>query len=164
MPHTPEPVDAARTVGALIAPVVACLRGDDDALGVLLDAADEREHIVEVVRAAPVVARVYLRLVPAPTDAEQIVIEYPHAALERFHDPALVELGVECLHVARVHEAVDGIARAVFVDDALDHGERVALAGAVATCWWCALRSARLRDVDPIAEAAAICRFVARVA
>jgi hypothetical protein len=157
-------LDAAQVVGALIAPVVACLRGDDDAVEVLLDAACEQGATKMVVHAAPAVARVYLRLAPAPGDAERIVGEYPLAALDRFHEPALVQLGLECLHVARVHAAVDGIARAIFVHDALDHGERVALAGAVATCWWCALRSAHLRDVDPIAEAAAICRYVARVA
>ena len=50
------------------------------------------------------------------------------------------------------------------LDDALSHGDRHALEGAVASCWWCARESARLRDVDPIAEAAAICRYVARVA
>ncbi len=156
--------DAARTVGALIAPVVACLRGDDDALHVLLEVAREQTSVGEVVRAAPAVARVYLRLTPEPRDADRIVHEYPDAALERFREPALVPLGVECLHVARVDATVDALARAAFVHDALDHGEQMALAGAVATCWWCALRSARLREVDPIEEAAAICRYVARVA
>jgi hypothetical protein len=66
--------------------------------------------------------------------------------------------------VARVPDAVETIARAVFVDDAMTRGDRHALECAVASCWWCALRSARLRNVDPIAEAAAICRYVARVA
>ena len=61
-------------------------------------------------------------------------------------------------------DAVETIARAVFVDDVMSHGDLHALEGAVASCWWCALRSARLRNVDPIAEAAAICRYVARVA
>jgi hypothetical protein len=164
MDLSPEPQDAARAVGALIAPVLACLRGDDDGVRVLLDGACEDGGVAEVVRAAPAVARVYLRLAPPPGGADRIVAEFPDAVLERFRQPALVQLGMECLHVARVHEAVDKIARAAFVHDALDHGDRVALAGAVATCWWCALLSGRMRDVDPVEEAAAICRYVSRVA
>jgi hypothetical protein len=140
---------AARTVGALIAPVVACLRDDAEGVQVLLDDVRERVDVATVVHAAPAVAR---------------VSAFPDGVRERFRDPALVELGVECLHVARVAEPVEGIARAVFVHEALDHGESIALHGAVATCWWCALLSARMRDVDPIEEAAAICRYVARVA
>jgi hypothetical protein len=46
----------------------------------------------------------------------------------------------------------------------LTHGERRALEGAVACCWWCAQHSARKRHVDPVEEAAAICRYLARVA
>jgi hypothetical protein len=164
MDLSPESLDAARAVGALIAPVVACLRGDDEGVRVLLDGACEQGAVPEVVRAAPAVARVYLRLAPPPGGADRIVAEFPDAARERFREPALVQLGMECLHVARVNHAVDAIARAVFVHEALDQGARVALEGAVATCWWCALRSARLRDVDPLEEAAAICRYVARVA
>jgi hypothetical protein len=160
----PEDPDAARAVGALLAPVVACLRGDDEGLRILLDDTCERGAAARVVRAAPAVARVYLRLAPPPAGAEDIVREFPRAAIERFGDPELISLGIECLHVARVAGAVETIARAVFVDDAMTHGDRHALEGAVASCWWCALRSAALRDVDPIAEAAAICRYVARVA
>jgi hypothetical protein len=160
----PHDDTAARIVGALIAPVVACLRDDAEGVRVLLDAVRENIEVAGVVNAAPAVARVYLRLAPPPDGADCIVSAFPGGVLERFGEPELVELGVECLHVARVAEPVEGIARAVFVHDALDHGEIVALQGAVATCWWCALVSARMRDVDPVEEAAAICRYVARVA
>jgi hypothetical protein len=160
----PEHSDAARAVGALLAPVVACLRGDDEGVRVLLDDTCESGVAAGAVRAAPAVARVYLRLAPPPDGAQDIVRQFPRAAIERFGDPELVSLGVECLHVARVSGAVETLARAVFVDDAMTHGDRHALEGAVATCWWCALQSAHMRDVDPIAEAAAICRYVARVA
>jgi hypothetical protein len=162
----PDLPDAARAVGALLAPVVACLRGDDEGVRVLLeDTCDTGAVSVnDVVRAAPAVARVYLALAPPPDGAFGIVREFPRAAIERFGDPELVALGVECLHVARVPDAVETIARSVFVDEAMTRGDHAALEGAVASCWWCALRSARLRDVDPIAEAAAICRYVARVA
>jgi len=151
-------------LGVLIAPVVACLRGDEEGVRVLLDGACADGAVAEVVRAAPAVARVYLRLAPPPDGAEQIVDGFADAAVERFGDRELVTLGLECLHVARTPAAIESIARAVFVDEALDHGEHSALAGVVASCWWCALRSADLRAVDPIAEAAAICRYVARVA
>ena len=160
----PEHPDAARAVGALLAPVVACLRGDDEGVRVLLDDTCDAGAASDVVRAAPAVARVYLGLAPPPDGAVGIVREFPFAAIERFGDPTLVAVGVECLHVARVPDAVETFARAVFVDDVMTHGDRPALEGAVASCWWCALRSARLRNVDPIAEAAAICRYVARVA
>src|SRR3989440_11837104 len=106
---SPEPLDAARAVGALIAPVVACLRGDDDGVRVLLDGACERGAVPDVVRAAPAVARVYLRLAPPPGGADRIVAGFPDAALERFREPALVQLGVECLHVARVAQQIDAI-------------------------------------------------------
>ena len=160
----PELPDAARAVGALLAPVVACLRGDDEGVRLLLDDACETGAAPDAIRAAPAVARIYLGLAPPPDGAVGIVREFPFAAIERFGDPELVAVGVECLHVARVPDAVETIARAVFVDDVMSHGDRHALEGAVASCWWCALRSARLRNVDPIAEAAAICRYVARVA
>ena len=164
-PDLPESVaDAAYAVGALIAPVVACLRGDDEGVGVLLDDACESADVTPVVGAAPAVARVYLRLAPPPDGAERIVQEFPDAAIERFGDPELVTLGIGCLHVARVPTPVSELARAVFVDDALERGARHALEGAVASCWWCADLSAQLRAVDPINEAAAICRYVARVA
>jgi hypothetical protein len=160
----PELPDAARAVGALLAPVVACLRGDDEGVRLLLDDTCETGAAPDAVRAAPAVARVYLGLAPPPDGAVGIVREFPLAAIERFGDPQLVAVGVECLHVARVPDAVENIARAAFVDDVMAHGDRHALQGAVASCWWCALQSARLRNVDPIAEAAAICRYIARVA
>jgi hypothetical protein len=159
-----EPAEPAAVVGALIAPVVACLRDDEDAVRILLDDLPGRLPIADVLNAAPAVARVYLRLAPPPGGAEEIVHAFPNAARARFHDPALVELGRECLHVARVDDAIGDVARALFVEDALDHGTRVALESAVATCWWCALSSARMRVVDPVEEAAAICRYLARVA
>jgi hypothetical protein len=160
----PDLPDAARAVGTLIAPVVACLRGDDEGVRYLLDDSCESGSATVAVRAAPAVARVYLRLAPPPDGADGIVRGFPQAAIERFGEADLVALGVECLHVARVPPPVEDIARAVFVDDAMAHGERDALKGAIASCWWCALQSARLRDVDPVAEAAAICRYIARVA
>ncbi len=158
----PEPPDAARAVGALIAPVVACLRGDDEGVRILVDDTCDTGDASAAVRAAPAIVRVYLRLAPPPDCADGIVREFPDAAIERFGDPELVTLGMECLHVARVPEPIENLARSVFVDDALAHGDRHALESAVASCWWCALQSARLRDVDPIEEAAAICRYVAR--
>src|SRR4051794_27599571 len=134
-----ETPDAARAVGALIAPVVACLRGDDEGVRVLLESACDDGGVADVMRAAPAVARVYLKLAPPPDGVQQIVTRFPDAAIERFGDPEIVTLGVECLHVARVPDAVEGLARAVFVDDALEHGEQHALESAIATCWWCAL-------------------------
>src|SRR2546423_12959001 len=97
MDMSPEPLDAARAVGALIAPVVACLRGDDDGVRVLLDGACERGAVPDVVRAAPAVARVYLRLAPPPGGADRIVARVPHAALERVRDAPRVQLGLGCL-------------------------------------------------------------------
>ena len=91
-----------------------------------------------------------------PTEPPDIVREFPLAAIERFGDPELVSTG--CRVPARgagAGRGRDASPAAVFVDDAMTHGDRHALEGAVASCWWCALRSARLRDVDPIAEAAA---------
>jgi hypothetical protein len=154
----------ARAVGALLAPVVACLRGDDAAVRVLVADTCDAGTASAVVEAAPAVARVYLRLAPPPDGVERIVGSYAEAALDRFHDPDVVTLGAECLHVARAHVALTPIARAVFVTDALDHGYHCAIEGALASCWWCAYVSAQLRGVDPIEEAAAICRYVARVA
>jgi hypothetical protein len=157
-------MNPAEAVGALIAPVVACLRGDDEGVRILVDDACADGNVGELVRAAPAVARVYLRLAPPPDGAEQIVDAYAQAASDRFGDPEIVTLGAECLHVARVAPMIDAMARSVFVSDALDHGDRCALEGAVASCWWCGFLSARLRSVDPIDEAAAICRYIARVA
>jgi len=160
----PEVPGAARAVGALLAPVVACLRGDDEGVRLLLDDTCESGFAADAVRAAPAIVRVYLKLAPPPDGAAGIVREFSGAAIDRFGDRGVVTLGAECLHVARVPAAVEDLARAVFVEDALAHGDRHALEGAVASCWWCARESARLREVDPVAEAAAICRYVARVA
>jgi len=165
MSTNPESFSPAVAVGMLMAPVVACLRGDDEGVGVLLDGACEEGVALAVVRAAPAVVRVYLRLAPPPDGAEQIVDGYVEAARDRFGHLEVVTVGAECLHVARVDaEPLGAIAQAVFADLALEHGERCALEGAVASCWWCARRSAELRGSDPIEEAAAICRYVARVA
>lgn len=164
MESAPDPIPAARAVGTLLAPVVACLRGDDEAVGVLLDGACEEGSVASAVRAAPAVVRVYLRLAPPPDGADHILTGYGSGALDRFHDREIVTLGAECLEVARVDPALAPIAEAVFLDSALDHGHRCALVGVVASCWWCARMSADLRGADPVEEAAAICRYVARVA
>jgi hypothetical protein len=152
---------AAHTVAALIAPVVACLRDDEEAVSLLVEDLCRDPAVAGIVGAAPAIARVYLRLAPPPDGADTIVTGFPAGARERFSDRELVHLGVECLQVARVPAPVEPIARAVFVREAFAHGELTAVEGAIATCWWCALVSARLRAVDPIEEAAAICRYVA---
>jgi len=159
-----EPGPAARAVGALLAPVVACLRGDDRGFDVLVDGACEDGDVGPIVASAPAVARVYLRLAPPPDGADRITETFAGAALDRFGDRAVAALGAECLEVARVGRPLANLAEHVFVVNALDHGDRRALEGAIASCWWCGLTSARLRGVDPIDEAAAICRYVARVA
>jgi len=158
------PGPAANAVGALLAPVVACLRGDDHGFDVLVDGTCDDGYVGPIVASAPAVARVYLRLAPPPDGAERIATTFAEAALERFRDRDIVSLGAECLEVARVHAPLADIAERVFVSNALDHGDRCALEGAIASCWWCALTSAQLRGVDPIEEAAAICRYVVRVA
>ncbi|GIU88308.1 MAG: hypothetical protein KatS3mg009_2823 [Acidimicrobiia bacterium] len=165
MPTPPEPVPPAVAVGTLLAPVVACLRGDDEGLGVLVGGACDDGVAAAAVRAAPAVARVYLRLAPPPDGAGQILGGYLDAARRRFADPEVVKVGAECLQVARVEAApLAPIAEAVFADLAFEHGERCALEGAIASCWWCARRSAEMRGNDPVEEAAAICRYLARVA
>ena len=161
-PEPDQPV-AARAVGALLAPVVACLRGDDEGVRLLLDDTCDSGTGADAVRAAPAIVRVYLRLAPPPDGAAGIVREFSGAAADRFRDPGVVMLGAECLHVARVPDAVEELARAVFLDDAL--ARRPARArGCRGLVLVVRAESARLRDVDPIAEAAAICRYVARVA
>jgi hypothetical protein len=166
--QAPETGPAARAVGTLLAPVVACLRGDDAGYVVLLDGALDDGTVRPAVRAAPTVARVYLRLAPDPDGPAQILRTYVDAARERFERDA-VALGAECLAVAQAApEQLGGelaiAAATVFTHTALEHGERSALEGVVASVWWAAFESARLRDVDPIEEAAAVCRYVARVA
>ena len=154
---------AAQAVGALLAPVVACLRGDDEGYAVLLDGTLDDRAVEPALHAAPRVTRVYLRLAPPPDGSAHIVESYDDAARERFQRDA-VTLGAECLSVAQAPEEIVTVAVSVFTIAALDHGERDALEGAVASVWWAASESARLRAVDPIEEAAAICRYVARVA
>jgi hypothetical protein len=161
--QAPETGPAARAVGTLLAPVVACLRGDDEGYLVLLDGALDDGVVRRAVRAAPTVARVYLRLAPPPDGSSQIIRTYADAAHERFDHDAVV-LGAECLAVAQAPEELGTIAVTVFTHVALEHGERSALEGAIASVWWAAYESARLRDVDPIEEAAAVCRYAARVA
>jgi hypothetical protein len=165
--QAPETGPAARAVGTLLAPVVACLRGDDEGYSVLLDGAVDDGAVRPAVRAAPTVARVYLRLAPPPDGSSQIVRTFLDAARDRFETGA-VALGAECLAVARAPEEIGdslaSMAATVFTHAALEHGERDAFAGVVASVWWAAFESARLRDVDPIEEAAAVCRYVARVA
>src|SRR4051812_26631715 len=161
--HTPDSGPAARAVGALLAPVVACLRGDDEGYALLLDGALEDHAIGPALHAAPKVTRVYLRLAPPPDGSSQIVRTYLDAARERF-EAEIVRVGAQCLAVAGVNEDVADVAGAVFTQVALEQGERSALEGAIASVWWAAAESARLRDVDPIEEAAAVCRYAARVA
>jgi hypothetical protein len=165
--QAPETGPAARAVGTLLAPVVAFLRGDEQGFGVLVGAALDDGGVRPAVRAAPTVARVYLRLAPPPDGSSQIVRTYVEAARDVFDGDA-VALGAECLAVAQapehVAEPLASMAITVFTHAALEHGERRALEGAIASVWWAAHESARLRDVDPVEEAAAICRYVARVA
>jgi hypothetical protein len=169
--QAPETGPAARAVGTLLAPVVACLRGDVEGYLLLLDDALDDGGVRFAVRAAPTVARVYLRLAPPPDGSTQIVRTYLEAARDRFEHEA-VALGAECLAVAHAHESVGeqrddplaSMAVTVFTRVALERGERPALEGAISSVWWAASESARLREVDPIEEAAAICRYAARVA
>jgi hypothetical protein len=165
--QAPETGPAARAVGMLLAPVVARLRGDEQGYCVLIDGVLDDGTVRPAVRAAPTVARVYLRLAPPPDGQAQIIATYADAARACFEHEA-VSVGAECLAVARVNEQMGeelaSIAFTVFTHAALEHGERLAFEGAVASVWWAAAQSARLREVDPIEEAAAICRYVARVA
>jgi hypothetical protein len=154
---------AARAVGTLLAPVVACLRGDDEGYALLVGGALEDGTAEPAVRAAPKVARVYLQLAPPPDGSQHIVHTYLDAARERF-ERGVVRLGAHCLAVADTADELAGLGGAVFHHLAMEHGERSAFEGAVASVWWAAGESARLRDVDPIEEAAVICRYAARVA
>ncbi len=147
--------------------MVARLRGDDGGYAVLVDGALDDGAVRPAVRAAPTVARIYLKLAPPPDGEAQILATYVDAARAWFEREA-VSVGAECLAVARAHEEIGetlaSLAFSVFTQAALEHGERPALEGVVASVWWAAAESARLREVDPIEEAAAICRYVARVA
>jgi hypothetical protein len=161
--EAPDPLPAARAVGTLLAPVVARLRGDDEGYDVLLAGAIEDGGVPEAVCAAPKVARVYLRLAPPPDGSSHIVHGFAGFAGGRFPDE-IATLGAECLAIARVPREVGDVALVVFGRLALEHGERSALEGAIASVWWAASESARMRAVDPIEETAAICRYLARVA
>jgi len=161
---TPPPVPAAVAVGALLAPVVACLRNDDNGVRVLLEGTCADGTVAAAVAAAPAVVRVYLRLAPPPDGADRILTGFVAGALDRFRDRDVVTVGADCLEVARSQSAIAPIADVVFVDAALEHGRWCALVGAVSSCWWCAERSAALRGTDPVEETAAICRYLARVA
>ncbi len=163
----PEPVTPAQAVGLLLAPVVACLRGDDDGFATLVGAAVVDGMTPSLVRAAPTVTRVYLHLAPPPDGAERIVRGFSEAAHSQFGDDEVVAVGAECLHAAhaveRLGESMARIIEVAFVSDALEHGEIQALEGALASVWWAAGSSAALRGSDPIEEAAAICRYAARL-
>jgi hypothetical protein len=165
--QAPETGPAARAVGTLLAPVVARLRGDDGGYAVLVEGALDDGSVGPAVRAAPTVARVYLKLAPRPDGEAQILATFVDAARSCF-DREIVRLGAECLAVAgaqeHIGEQLASLAFSIFTQSALEQGERSALEGAVASVWWAAAESARLRSVDPIEEAAAICRYVARVA
>jgi hypothetical protein len=157
---TPVPV----AIQALMAPVVACLRGADDDVRVLFDDACEDGTIPAALGAAPGIVRFYLRTAPPPDGADRILSGYVGGAYERFGDRDIVAVGAQCLEVARVDPSLAPVAEAVFVDAALERGRWYGLVGAIASCWWCAERSAALRGADPVSETAAICRYLARVA
>jgi hypothetical protein len=160
----PEAVAAAVAIGALMAPVVACLRGADDDVRILFDGACEDGTIEAALKAAPTVVRVYLDTAPPPDGAERILSGYVGGALDRFRVREIVAIGAHCIEVAQVEARLAPIAESVFVDAALERGRWNALVGAVASCWWCAERGATLRGNDPVTETTAICRYLARVA
>jgi hypothetical protein len=166
MPSEPPPerVPVPTAISALLAPVVAYLRGADDDVRVLFEGACEDGTIPAALGAAPGVVRFYLRTAPPPDGADQILSGYVGAAYERFGDRDIVSVGAQCFEVARVDASLAPVAEAVFVDAALDRGVWHGLVGAVASCWWCAERGAAMRGADPVSETAAICRYLARVA
>ncbi len=158
----------AEAVGLLLAPVVATLRGDDEGFATLFGAALGEGLAGDLVRVAPRVTRVYLHLAPPPDGADEIVRSFRSAAASVFDDDEVVTVGAECLHAAhaveRLGDEVGRIIEIAFVADALDHDEFHALEGALAAVWWAAASSASLRGADPIEEAAAVCRYAARLA
>jgi hypothetical protein len=167
-PNEPDSVSPAEAVGWLLAPVVACLRGDDDGFAVLVGAAIGDGIAPQLVRVAPRVTRVYLHLAPPPDGADQIVRSFGEVAVNRFDDAESVAVGAECLHAAHAVERLGAefgrIIEVAFVSDALSHDEFHALEGSLASVWWAAASSAALRGADPIEEAAAVCRYAARLA
>ena len=106
-----EPVPAAVAVGALLAPVVACLRGDDDGVADAVRGRLRGRHGRRP-RSRPhrPSCRVYLRLAPPPHGADRILTGYVAGALDRFGDREVVAIGAECLEVARADAAIAPIA------------------------------------------------------
>ncbi len=158
-------VPAPAAIGALLAPVVACLRGDDngvrDAVRGRLRGRDGPRRAASRTRRGAGLPAPRAPAATAPTASSRATSA---GALDRFGDREVVAIGAECLEVARADAALAPIANAVFVDAALDHGRWCALVGAVASCWWCAERGAALRGTDAVEETAAICRYLASVA
>ncbi len=167
-PSQPGSVAPAEAVGRLLAPVVATLRGDDEGFALLIGAALGDGVAGQLVAVAPRVTRVYLHLAPPPDGADEIVRSFAPAAATMFDDDEIVAVGAECLHAAhaveRLGDSFGTIIEVAFVADALDHDEFHALEGAVAAVWWAAMSSASMRGSDPIEEAAAVCRYAARLA
>jgi hypothetical protein len=166
--HAPGSISPAEAVGRLLAPVVASLRGDGDGFALLVDVAVAEGAAAHLVSVAPRVTRVYLHLAPPPDGADEIVRSFGAVAPAQFADDEVVTVGSECLHAAhaveRLGDEVGRIVEVAFVADALEHSETQALTGAIAGVWWAAASSAALRGSDPIEEAAAVCRFAARLA
>ena len=137
LPDPSHPFDDAApalAIGALMAPVVACLRGDDDGVRILFEGACEDGTSQAALRAAPGVARVYLRLAPPPDGADRILAGYIGGALDRFGDREVVAIGAECLEVARVEPAIAPVAECgVRRRRARARGRWRALVGAVAS-------------------------------
>jgi hypothetical protein len=161
-------VTAAEAVGLLLAPVVACLRGDDEGYAMLVGAAIGDGLSSQLVRVAPRVTRVYLHIAPPPHGADEIVRTFSEGAPNQFDDPEIIAVGAECLHTAhaveRLGDEIGRIIEIAFVADALTHDDFHALEGALASVWWAAASSAALRGSNPIEEAAAVCRYAARLA
>ena len=160
----PRPRVAARSaaVGALIAPVVACLRGDDEGVRILIDDACEEGAAAEVgacrargrARLPPIGAAARRR---ASGSSTRTPTPRSNASTIRKSSPSAPSA---CTSRGSRRRSSRWRAPSSSTD-ALDHGDQCALVGAVASCWWCAFLSARLRAVDPIEEAAAICRYIA---
>ena len=141
----------AVAVGALLAPVVACLRGDDDGVRVLFDGACEDGTIAAALRAAPAVARVYLRTRAAARRRRPH--PRPATSAARSTASATARSSRSAPSASRSHGPTRRsrrVAEAVFVDAALEHGRWTALVGAVASCWWCAEPVRALRGTDPV--------------
>ncbi len=162
-----EPLEPADAVRKLLAPVVACMRGDDAGFATLVGAAIFEGTAPELVRVAPRVTRVYLHLAPPPDGADKIVRSFAAVAHDQFDDGESVLVGAECMHAAhavdRLGEVIGTIVERAFVSEALEHDAFHALEGSLASVWWAASSSAALRGADPIKEAAAICMYANRL-